>query len=160
MPPTRKSGKPTPKKRSSNRLTKADMQTLKALDLLIEEDRRVEQQYNLPFRSPRQVATSFQPCAHCDTNIAWLIFGDFAKDADGLEAYARLMADTIERNGLLTYVMAPPSDPRDLDGPSLLLKVHPEQGEPGYTTPTEWEQLIKRLSDEHCNLNLPTPKGK
>lgn len=154
MPPRKKSqpGATTRKsaqRRSSNRLTKADMQALTVLDRLVEEDRRVEQKFNLPFRSPRQVATSFQPCAHCHKDIAWLIFGDLAKDTDGLKAYGRLMADAIQRNNLLTYIMAPPSD-GDLDGPALLLKVHPEQGEPGYTTPDQWEQLIKGLSDEHC----------
>src|SRR5579859_6354892 len=111
-----------PKRRkSSNRLTKADMQALTMLDRLVEEDRRIEQRYDLPFRSPRQVATSVQPCAHCHQDIAWLIFGDYAKDAAGLEAYARLMADAIKQKGLPTYVIAPPSDPSDLDSPALLL---------------------------------------
>jgi hypothetical protein len=135
---------------AKSRLTKADMEALTTLDRLVEEDRRVEQKYNLPFRSPRQVATSFQPCAHCHKDIAWLIFGDFAKDADGLEAYARLMADAIERNNLTTYIIAPPTDPRDLDSPALLLKVHPIQEESGMITPDTWEALIKTLSDAHC----------
>src|SRR5216683_2824488 len=95
--------KPKRRRSSSNRLTKADMQALTVLDRLVEEDRRVEQHYDLPFRSPRQVATSMQPCAHCHQDIAWLIFGDDAKDAAGLEAYARLMADAIKQKGLSTY---------------------------------------------------------
>lgn len=126
------------------------MGALYALDRLVEEDRRIEQKYNLPFRSPRQVATSLQPCAHCDKDIAILIFGDLAKDAAGLEAYARLTEDLIKQKNLITYIIAPPSDPKDLDSPALLLKVHPEQGEPVYTTPPQWEALIKTLSDEHC----------
>src|SRR5713101_6052255 len=140
----------------STRLTKADMQALATLDRLVEEDRRIEQKYNLPFRSPRQVATSFQPCAHCHRDIAWLIFGDFAKDAAGLEAYARLMASEIQQKNLITYILAPPSDPGDLDGPALLLKVHPIQEEPIFTTPDQWEQLIARVSDEHCQRPLTT----
>ena len=135
---------------SSNRLTKADMRALTMLDRLVEEDRRIEQHYDLPFRSPRQVATSMQPCTHCHQDIAWLIFGDDAKDAAGLEAYARLMADAIKQKGLPAYVIAPPSDPSDLDSPALLLKVYPSQGEPGFTTPPAWEELIRVLSDEHC----------
>lgn len=122
------------------------------LDRLVEEDRRIEQKYNLPFRSPRQVATSLQPCAHCDKDIAILIFGDLAKDVAGLEAYARLMEDLIKQKNLITYIIAPPSDPKDLDSPALLLKVHPEREELGYTTPQEWEALIKALSDEHCKI--------
>lgn len=137
-------------KRKSNRLSKADMQALTMLDRLVEEDRRIEQKYNLPFRSPRQVATSFQPCAHCGKDIALLIFGDFAKDVAGLEDYARLTADMIKQKDLATYVIAPPSDSRDLDSPALLLKVHPNQEEPRFTTPPEWEAMIKALSDKHC----------
>ena len=99
------------RKRRSNRLTQADMQALATLDRLLEEDRRIEQRYNLPFRSPRQVATTVHCCTHCQKDIALLIFGDFAKDAAGLEAYARLTADLIQHTALPTYVIAPPSDP-------------------------------------------------
>lgn len=158
MPTPKK--KPTTKKpttrrkttttRRSNRLSKADMQALTMLDHLVEEDRRIEQKYSLPFRNPRRVATSFQPCAHCHQDIALLIFGDLATDVAGLEAYARLMEEVIKQRGLHTYVIAPPSDKSDLDSPALLLKVYPDQGEPCMTTPTEWEALIKTLSNEHC----------
>jgi hypothetical protein len=148
--PIKKTRKTTPQRRSSNRLTKDDMQALNMLDRIVEEDRRIEQKYNLPFRSPRQVATSLQPCAHCDKEIALLIFGDLAKDADGLRAYARLMDDLIKQKSLITYIIAPCSDPHDLDSPALLLKVYPEQEEPYFTTPPEWEALIRRLGDEHC----------
>lgn len=127
------------------------MQALSMLDQLVEEDRRVEQKYNLPFRSPRQVATSFQPCAHCHQDIALLIFGDLATDVAGLEAYARLMEDVIKQKGLVTYIIAPPSDKTDLDSPALLLKVHPSQEEPCFTTPPAWDALIKTLSNEHCD---------
>src|SRR3981081_2617215 len=133
----------TTTRRSGTRLTAADKQALTMLDQLVAEDRRIEQKYNLPFRSPRQVATSLQPCAHCDKDIALLIFGDLAKDAEGLRAYARLTDDLIKQKALITYIIAPPSDPRDLDSPALLLKVYPEQEEPGLTTPPEWEALIR-----------------
>jgi hypothetical protein len=133
------------------------MQALTVLDRLVEEDRRIEQKYALPFRSPRQVATSLQQCVYCGKDIALLVFGDLAKDAAGLEAYARLTEDLIKQKGMPTYIIAPPSDPRDLDSPALLLKVYPEQGEPGLTTPPEWEQLIKRLSDEHCKRDVGHP---
>lgn len=140
--------------RSSNRLSKADMQALTMLDHLVEEDRRIEQKYNLPFRNPRKIATSFQPCAHCHRDIALLIFGDLAKDVAGLEAYARLMEDAIKQNNLPTYVIAPPSDKSDPDNPALLLKVYPSQEDPSMTTPPGWEQLIKKLSNEHCGDSL------
>jgi hypothetical protein len=139
-----------PRKRSCNRLSKADKQALTMLDRIIETDRKIEQTYSLPFRAPRQVATSLQPCVHCHKDIALLIFGDYATDAAGLEAYARLTADLIQHTALPAYVIAPPGDPGDLDSPALLLKVYPSQGEPGLTTPPAWEALIRRLSDEHC----------
>ncbi len=138
------------RKKSSNRLTKADMQALTTLDRLIEADRQIEQKYSLPFRSPRQVATTVHCCTHCQKDMALLIFGDYARDAAGLEAYARLMADMIQQTALPAYVIAPPSDPGDLDSPALLLKVYPSQEETSFTTPPEWEELIRVLSDEHC----------
>ena len=146
MPTKKTRGRSAPR----NRLTKADMQALAMLDRVVSEDRRVEQQYDLPFRNPRQVATSLQPCVHCHKDIALLIFGDLAKDAAGLEAYARLTADLIKQINLPTYIIAPPSIPGDLDSPALLLKYPPGEAEPGMTTPPEWEALISKLSDEHC----------
>jgi hypothetical protein len=131
-------------------MTSADMQALHLLDHLVEEDRRIEQKYNLPFRSPRQVATSLQQCIYCGKDIALLIFGDYAKDVEGLKAYARLTEDLIQQTALPTYIIAPPSDPGDLDSPALLLKVSPSQEEPSFTTPPEWERRIKVLSDKHC----------
>lgn len=142
---------PTRRRTSGNRLTLADKQALSMLDQLVAEDRRIEEKYNLPFRSPRQIATSLQPCRHCDTDIALLIFGDLAKDVAGLEAYARLTEDLIKQKGLPTYIIAPPSDAKDLDSPALLLKVYPVEEEPVMTTPSEWEALIKKLGDEHCD---------
>ena len=138
------------RKRSSNRLTQADMQALATLDRLVEADRQIEQKNSLPFRAPHQVATSFQQCTHCQKDIALLIFGDYARDAAGLQAYARLTADLIQHTALPAYVIAPPSDPGNLDSPALLLKVYPSQEEPSFTTPPAWEELIRVLSDEHC----------
>lgn len=90
--------------RRSNRLSKADMQALTLLDHLIETDRQIEQKYSLPFRAPRQVATSLQQCVHCRKDIALLIFSDYATDAAGLEAYARLTGELIQQTDLPTYV--------------------------------------------------------
>lgn len=126
------------------------MQALSMLDRLIEEDRRIEEKYHLPFRSPRQVATSLQSCVHCHKDVALLIFGDFTKDVEGLKAYARLTEDLIKQTALPTYVIAPPSDTNNLDSPALLLKVYPDQKEPSFITPPGWERLIGALSDGHC----------
>ncbi len=158
--PARATKKPARRTRTSSRLTRADMQALSALDRLLEEDRRVEQKYQLPFRSPRQVATTTHTCAHCQRDMVFLIFGDLARDAAGLEAYGRLMADLIERTALPAYVIAPPDKPGDLDGPALLLRVYPSQDEPRFTTPTEWEELIKTLSDEHCGRVIQSRTGE
>ena len=61
--------------------------------------------------------------------MVFLVFGDLAKDAAGLEAYGRLMAELIQRTALPAYVIAPPSDLGDLDGPALLFRVYPSQDE-------------------------------
>src|SRR5579859_4399983 len=151
MPTKRKtSKKPSTRRSYRPRITQADKEALNMLDRLVEEDRRVEQEFHLPFRSPRQVATSLQQCVHCQKDIALLIFGDLAKDVAGLQAYGRLTADLIQRTALPAYVIAPPSDPHDLDSPALLLKAYPSQEEQGFTTPPQWEELIRMLSDEHC----------
>jgi hypothetical protein len=101
-------------------------------------------QFEMKF-TPRQVATSLHQSTHCRKDIALLIFGDFAKDVTGLEAYARLTADLIQQTALPTYVIAPPSDPNDLDNPALLRQRSIlERREPGFITPNEWEQLIGR----------------
>lgn len=123
------------------------------LDRIVEEDRRIEQKYNLPFRNPRQIATSLQQCKHCGQDIAIMIFGDNARDLAGLEAYARLTEDLIKQRELPTYVIASPSDLHDPDSPALLLKVYPSQEEAYMTTPDKWEALIKVLSDEHCRAD-------
>src|SRR6266567_6327813 len=102
------------KRRSStarSRITRADMQALAMLDRLVEADRQIEQKYALPFRAPHQVATSLQQCTHCQKDISLLIFGDYARDAAGLEAYARLTADLIQQTALPAYVIAPPAIP-------------------------------------------------
>jgi hypothetical protein len=159
--PARTAKKPIRRTRTSSRLTRGDMQALNALDRLLEEDRRVEQKYQLPFRSPRQVATTTHTCAHCQRDMVFLIFGDLARDAAGLEAYGRLMADLIERTALPAYVIAPPDKPGDLDGPALLLRVYPSRDEEArFTTPSEWEELIKTLSDEHCGRVIQSRIGE
>ena len=140
-------------RKSSSRLSKADMQALYQLDRILEEERRIEKQYALPFRAPARVATSLQQCSHCRKDIALLIFGDNAKDVAGLEAYARMMAEPIKGTNLPTYVIAPPSDPGSPDNPALLLKVYPAQEDACFITPDEWEILIKKLSDAHCGCN-------
>ena len=150
LPRTSSSKKRSLPSRRSNRLSPADMQALTLLDRIIETDRQIEQKYSLPFRAPHQVATSLQQCVHCRKDIALLIFGDHATGAAGLEAYARLTAELLQHTNLPAYVIAPPSDPGDLDSPALLLKVYPSREEPGFTTPSEWEQRLRRLSDEHC----------
>ena len=77
-------------------------------------------------RPPRSRA-SLQQCVHCRKDIVLLVFGDNARDAAGLEAYARLMAEPIQKTNLPAYIIAPPADPSSLDNPALLLKVYPVQ---------------------------------
>ncbi|MBA2392835.1 MAG: hypothetical protein H0V70_08820 [Ktedonobacteraceae bacterium] len=115
MPPQKKStgagkaamGKKKTTTRSSNRLTKADLQALGQLDRILEEERRTREKYTLPlgFRVPQQIATSLQQCTYCKKDIALLIFGDNARDIAGLEAYARMMEEPMKRTNLPAYVI-------------------------------------------------------
>ena len=120
------------------------------LDSMLEQERQLEQRFALPFRAPHNVLTSLQQCTHCDQDIALLVFGDNASDLAGLEAYARLMAEPIQRTNLPAYIITPPRDPSSLENPSLLLKVYPVQEAPFWITPDEWLSLIAQLSDIHC----------
>jgi hypothetical protein len=140
----------TRSKSRSNRLTQAHKGALYALDHILENERRIEQQYALPFRAPQKVITSLQQCVHCGKDIALMIFGDNAKDAAGLEAYARLMAEPIQSVNLPTWIITPPADPSSLENPSLLLKVHPTREEPYWIIPDKWVEHIGELSNAHC----------
>jgi hypothetical protein len=134
-----------------SRVSRADLHAAHVLDLLLAQEREVEQRYDLPFRAPARVATTIHDCHRCGRAMVFLIFGDNAQDEAGLLAYARLMEQPIQEQRLHTYVLAPSaaSTVHD-DAPSLLLQVWPEIGRVETITPLEWEQLIADLSRMHC----------
>ena len=129
------------------------------LDQIMEQERQVERRYELPFRAPQKVITSLQQCTHCGQDIALLVFGDNARDAAGLQAYARLMDAPIRKTDLPAYIITPPADPSSLENPSLLMKVYPVAETPFWITPDEWLSLIDTMSDAHCKRlpQLPPP---
>ncbi len=109
---------------SSGRLTRADTQALGYLDQLLAEERRLEQTYQLPFRAPQRVATTVHACTRCGQDLLLLIFGDQARDEDGLLAYERLMREAIVARALPAYALGAPEGDGALDDtPSLLLQV-------------------------------------
>lgn len=128
------------------------------LDQIMEQERQVERRYDLPFRAPQKVITSLQQCTHCGQDIALMVFGDNARDAAGLQAYARLMDAPIRKAALPAYIITPPADPSSLENPSLLMKVYPVAETPFWITPDEWLSLIDTMSDAHCKRLLePLP---
>ncbi len=137
----------------SGRLTRADTQAMGYLDQLLAEERRLEQTYSLPFRAPQRVATTVHACARCGQDLLLLIFGDQARDEEGLLAYERLMHEAIVARGLPAYVLGAPegNGARD-DTPSPLLQVWPTPGEPQRVTPGAWDSLLERWSQAHCPL--------
>ncbi len=145
----------------SGRLTRADTQALGYLDQLLAEERRLEQTYSLPFRAPQRVATTVHACARCGQDLLLLIFGDQARDEDGLLAYERLMHEAIVARGLPAYVLgAPEGDGLLDDTPSLLLQVWPTSREVRRVTPVEWDGLLDQWSQAQCAqtpLTLPLP---
>ena len=141
----------------SGRLTRADTQALGLLDQLLAEERRLEQTYSLPFRAPQRVATTVHVCTRCGQDMLLLIFGDQARDAEGLRAYERLMHEAIVARGLPAYVLGAPDGDGTLDDtPSLLLRVWPEPGELQRVTPGAWDGLMDQWSQAHCVQPPPT----
>ncbi len=135
----------------SGRLTRADTQALGYLDQLLAEERRLEQTYSLPFRAPQRVATTVHACTRCGQDLLLLIFGDQARDEEGLLAYGRLMREAIVARALPAYVLGAPEGDGALDDtPSLLLRVWPEPDEPRRVTPGTWDSLVERWSQAHC----------
>jgi len=135
----------------SGRLTRADVQAMGYLDQLLAEERRLEQTYSLPFRAPQRVATTVHACTRCGQDLLLLIFGDQARDEDGLLAYGRLMHDAISARGLPAYILGAPKGDGALDDtPSLLLRVWPEPGAPQQVTPGAWDSLVEQWSQAHC----------
>ncbi len=126
------------------------------LDQLLTEERRLEQTYSLPFRAPQRVATTVHACTRYGRDLLLLIFGDQARDEEGLLAYGRLMREAIVARGLPAYVLgAPEGDGMRDDTPSLLLQVWPVQvwpapDEPRRVTPRTWDSLVAQWSQAHC----------
>lgn len=104
--------------KNRNTLTASDENALYMLDIVLERERQLEQRYKLPFRVPHEILTSLQQCDHCGEDIALLIFGDKASDSDGLEAYARLMSESVKKTNLPTWVITPPIDASSLENSS------------------------------------------
>lgn len=138
-----------------NTLTASDENGLYMLDIVLdrERQRQLEQRYRLPFRVPHEILTSLQQCDHCGEDISLLIFGDKASDSDGLEAYARLMSESVKKTNLPTWVITPPIDASSLENPSLLLKIHPDREQSFMITPDEWLSMITEMSDAHCKIS-------
>jgi len=127
----------------SGRLTRADTQALGYLDQRLAEERRLEQTYSLPFRAPQRVATTVHACTRCGQDLLLLIFGDQARDEEGLLAYGRLMHEAIIARGLPAYILgAPEGDGMLDDTPSPLLQVWPTPGTVWRVTPREWDGLL------------------
>jgi len=158
LTPKRTQKRTTRRRRSSSdsgsgRLTRADTQALGYLDQLLAEERRLEQTYSLPFRAPQRVATTVHACTRCGQDLLLLIFGDQARDEEGLLAYGRLMREAIIARELPAYVLGAPEGDGALDDtPSLLLQVWPEPDEPRRVTPGTWDGLVEQWSQAYCPL--------
>ncbi len=163
LAPQRKRKGTTRRRRSSSdagsrRPTRADMQAMNHLDRLLAEERRLEQTYSLPFRAPQRVATTVHACTRCGQDLLLLIFGDQARDEEGLVAYGRLMHEVIVARGLPAYVLGAPEGEGALDDtPSLLLQVWPTPGEVRRVTPREWDGLLEQWSQAHCEATPLIP---
>jgi len=118
------------------------------LDRLLAQERALEQRYQLPFRAPHRTETTLTPCQRCGQPMLFLIFGDHATDAAGLDAYGRLMEQPIRQNGVPAYVLGQPNGAGD-DAVSLLRCVWPAAGEVVEMTPNRWDAFVAALSAGH-----------
>jgi hypothetical protein len=157
LTPTRTQKRTTRRRRraagtgSSGRPTRADVQAMGYLDQLLAEERRLEQTHQLPFRAPQRVATTIHACTRCGQDLLLLIFGDQARNEEGLLAYGRLMHEAIVARALPAYVLgAPEGDGARDDTPSLLLQVWPTPGTVRRVTPGTWDSLVEQWSQAHC----------
>ncbi len=121
------------------------MQAMEHLDRLFADERCLEQTYSLPFRAPQRVATTVHACTRCGQDLLLLIFGDQARDEEGLLACGRLMHEAIAARALPAYVLgAPEGDGARDDTPSWLLQVWPTPDEPRRVTPGTWDSLVEQ----------------
>jgi hypothetical protein len=118
------------------------------LDRLLAQERAMEQRYQLPFRAPHQTEAVVTPCQRCGQPLLFLIFGEHATNAAGLDAYGRLMEQPIRQNGLSAYVLGQPNGAGD-DAVSLLRCVWPDAGEVVEMTPNRWDAFVAVLSVGH-----------
>ena len=142
---------PAPREPRAPRLSRADRAAMTLLDDLVARERAIERAYDLPFRAPQRVGLTVHPCQICHRDMVLLIFADHARDAEGLLAYGRLVAEPIRRHGLPAYALAPLELTRPIDASrSLLMRVWPERDEAREITPPEFDRLLTELSMAHC----------
>src|SRR5512145_122619 len=127
--------------RKNRTLPLHELDTVAQLDRLLLHERMLEQQYQLPFRAPHQTEATVTPCQRCGHPLLFLIFGAHATDANGLDAYGRLMDSYIRQHGLPAYVLGQPDAPGD-DGKSLLRRVWPDSGDVMEMTPNRWDGFV------------------
>src|SRR6266545_4434139 len=124
------------------------------LDRLLAQERALEQRYQLPFRAPHRTETTLTACQRCGQPLLFLIFGDHATDAAGLDAYGRLLEQPIRQHGLPAYVLGQPNGAGD-DVVSLLRCVWPDAGEVVEMTPNRPDAFVAALSAGHgCGAGI------
>lgn len=137
-----------PRRRRGRGLSVDDIGALTMLDQILAQERALQQRYNLPFRAPLQTAARLHRCKRCDAPLVFLIFGERAVDAAGLDAYGRLMEQHITQNGVPAYVLGKANGEGD-NAVSLLRRVWPDQGEVVEMTGNRWETFLDEQSRAH-----------
>lgn len=94
------------------------------------------------------MAAVLHRCTHCDAPLLFLIFGERAVDAAGLDAYGQLMEPHIKEHGVPAYVLGKANGQGD-DAVSLLCRVWPDHGEVVEMTGNRWEVFLEEQSLAH-----------
>lgn len=145
-----------PRRSSRRKRPLDDMDALFMLDDILAQERAIEQRYNLPFRAPHQTAAVAHTCTRCGQPLLFLIFGDRATDAVGLDAYGRLMEQHIKQNGVPAYVLGKADGEGD-DAVSLLRRVWPDHSEVVEMTGNRWEAFLEEQSQAHGCADAADP---
>lgn len=103
-----------------------------------------------PIQDKTLVESRIMQCVKCDAYVAMLIFADNAWTPDCLEDYARMMYPEYSKVDLPALVIGSPLDNSE-NPPAYILKVWPEREPVCILTPDEFNPVINKIQETHCD---------
>lgn len=103
-----------------------------------------------PIQPKTRVESKIMQCEKCDAYVAMLIFAEDARTPDRLEDYARMMYPEYSKVNLPTWVIGSTLDNSE-NPPAYILKVWPEREPVSILTPDEFNPVINKIQETHCD---------